>query len=154
MTAGLKTAKQPNLPTDFLGLKGQSLALIYSLEPQSGRTKTNKNNKNKGKPFCLRTFWTYRTVLRVRRLYLRNGQCSLLLMWKSRGKVVVARILNAQRVRTIYKPRQCLYKRRRGLYKRRRGLYKRRQCLKIWDPATHPQPLPFDYSLYTSWIYV
>ena len=56
--------------------------------------------------------------------YLRNGQCSLLLMGKSRGKDVFARILNAQRVRIIYKPRQCLYKRRRGLYKRRRGLYK------------------------------
>ena len=55
---------------------------------------------------------------------LRNGQCSLLLMGKSRGKVVVARILNVEGVRTIYKPRQCLYKHRRGLYKRRRGLYK------------------------------
>ena len=61
--------------------------------------------------------------------YLRNGQCSLLLMGKSRGKVVFTRILNVERVRTIYKPRQCLYKRRRGLYKRRRGLYKRRRGL-------------------------
>ena len=40
--------------------------------------------------------------------YLRNGQCSLLLMGKSRGKVAFACILNAQRVRIIYKPCQCL----------------------------------------------